>query len=150
MKRFSMVTMSIMLLIWLLPTTAKTYRWVDENGVTIYSQSPPPSGEATVIKPPPKPAAAPDEIMKDLKRRQAAMDEANKKKSETAAEKELKAKNEETKKKNCAIARKNLELVKDHPRSRIKQEDGSYKTLSPEERQAEIDKNTKYIEKYCN
>ena len=150
MKRISIVTISLMLLIWLLPTTAKTYRWVDEKGVTIYSQSPPPSGKATIINPPPKPAAAPNEIMKDLKRQQTAIDDASKKKQETAQEREQKAKNEETKKQNCAVARKNLEMVQQHPRARIKKEDGSYKTLSPEERKVEIEKNTKYVEEFCN
>jgi len=149
MKRNSIVILSIMLLIWLLPAMAKTYRWVDENGVTTYSQTLPPSGNATIIKPPPKPAAAPDEIMKNLKRRQTALDNARKK-SETDNKEAVDTKNAERKKQNCEISRKNLAEITRRPRVRMKMDDGSYKQLSEEERQAEIDKYTKDIEKFCN
>ncbi|MCP4126829.1 MAG: DUF4124 domain-containing protein [Gammaproteobacteria bacterium] len=149
MKRTQIILISIMFLTWLLPATAKTYRWVDENGVTIYSQAPPPSGDATIMKPPPKPAASPDEIMKDLKQRQDAIDKAKKKKA-TPNKEEIDAKNAEIKKENCEIARKNLADISLHPRVRIKMDDGSYKQLTDEERQAKIDKFTKDIEKFCN
>jgi hypothetical protein len=149
MKRNSIVILSIMLLVWLMPATAKTYRWVDENGVTIYSQTPPPTGDATIIKPPPPPASPPDEAMNNLKRRQAAIDTAKKKKQ--GGDKEsVEAENAEIKKKNCEVSRKNLAEITRHPRVRMKMDDGSYKQLSDEERQAEIDKYNKDIEKFCN
>ena len=150
MKRNSIVILSITLLIWLLPATAKTYRWVDEKGVTVYSQTPPPSGEATLIKPPPPPAAAPDEIMKNLKRRQATIDAGKKKKEKTGKNESTEAKNAEKKKQNCEISRKNLKEITLHPRIKMKMEDGSFKLLSEEERQAKIDTYNKNIEKYCN
>lgn len=149
MKRNSIIILSIMLLISLSPAAAKTYRWVDENGVTIYSQTPPPSGKITIIKPPLPPAAPPEEIMKDLKRRQAALDEAKKKKEESGEKEADEAKNAEIKKQNCKISRKNLADIERYPRVRMKMDDGSYKQLTDEERQAEIDKYTKDIEEYC-
>ncbi len=150
MKRIQIILISIAFLTWLLPATAKTYRWVDENGVTIYSQAPPPSGDATIMKPPPKPAASPDEIMKGLKQRQATLDEARKKKTETGKIAETEADNAKRKKENCEISRKNLEVSTRHPRVRMKQEDGSFKHLTDEERQSEIDKANKDIEKFCD
>jgi len=149
MKRNSIIILSLMLLIWLLPAMAKTYRWVDDNGVTVYSQTPPPTGNATIIKPPPSPAAPPDEIMKNLKQRQAAID-ATKKKNETGTKETAEARNAEIKQQNCATSRKNLAEITRHPRVRMKMDDGSYKQLNDQERQAEIDKYNKDIEKFCN
>ncbi len=48
------------------PLAAKTYRWVDENGVTVYSQKPPPAGPVIEIKPPPPPAISPEEAQRKL------------------------------------------------------------------------------------
>ncbi len=129
---------------------AKTYRWVDDNGVTVYSQTPPPTGNATIIKPPPSPATPPDEIMQNLKRRQTAIDEAKKKKNKSGKKETAEARNAEIKQQNCDTSRKNLEEITRHPRVRMKMDDGSYKQLSDEERQAEIDKYNKDIEKFCN
>ncbi len=150
MKRTQIIFISILLLIWLSPATAKTYRWVNEDGVTIYSQSPPPSGNATIIKPPPKPAASPDEVMNKLKQQQAALDKAKNRKPGAGNNAEIEAKNAETKKKNCEVAKQNLEGISRYPRVRRKMEDGSHKQLTHEERQAEIDQFTKDIEKFCN
>ncbi|MCP3670166.1 MAG: DUF4124 domain-containing protein [Gammaproteobacteria bacterium] len=150
MKHIQIIFISIMFLTWLLPATAKTYRWVNENGVTIYSQSPPPSGNAAIIKPPPKPAASPDEIMKNLQQRQEAMDKVRNKETEADKIADREAKNTEMKKKNCEVSRKNLEVSTRHPRVRMKQEDGSFKHLTDKERQAQIDKANKDIEKFCN
>ncbi len=35
---------------WTGAADARMYRWVDENGTTVYSQSPPASGEAAEVK----------------------------------------------------------------------------------------------------
>ncbi len=150
MKRNSLIILSLMLLIWLLPAMAKTYRWVDDNGVTIYSQTPPPTGNATIIKPPPSPATPPDEIMQNLKRRQAAIDESKKRKNETGEKGSAEARNVEIKQQNCDTSRKNLAEITRHPRVRMKMDDGGYKQLSDQERQAEIDKYNQDIEKFCN
>lgn len=149
MKHNSTIILSIMFLIWLLPATAKTHRWVDEHGVTIYSQTPPPSGNTTIIKPPPLPVAPPDEIMKKLKQRQSALDEAKKSKEEAGKKEAAEAENAAIKKQSCEISRKNLAEISRHPRVRMKMEDGSYKQLTDEERQAKIDEYTKDIGQFC-
>ena len=150
MKRNLIIILTVVFLIWLLPATAKSYRWVDENGVTIYSQSPPPSGDATVIKPPPPPATPPEEAMKKLKEQQAAIDKSRSKKNEADKKDGKEAKNAEIKKQTCEASKKNLEQLELHPRVRMKMDDGSYKQLTDEERTAEIQEAKKGIEKYCN
>jgi hypothetical protein len=39
------------------PASAEVFKWVDEQGVTHYSQQPPPEGAGTIIEPNPAPAA---------------------------------------------------------------------------------------------
>ncbi len=149
MKHNLTIALTIIFLVGVMPVMAKSYRWVDENGVTIYSQSPPPSGEATVIKPPPPPASPPGETLKQLKARQAAIDESRNKKDEIKKKEDTEAKNAEIKKKNCEISKKNLADIELHPRVRMKMEDGSYKQLTDEERTAQIEKAKKGIKDFC-
>ena len=141
MKKLTFISIILLLLIWLEPTLARTYRWVDENGVTIYSQSPPPSGKATIIKaPPPAPATAPGETMKKLKARLDAIEEAKKKKNEPKDKENKEADRKEVKKENCQSATENLKTLEQHARIRMKMDDGSYRMLPEEERQAQIEK----------
>ncbi len=151
MKSKLIITLSIALLVWLTPASARTYRWVDENGVTIYSQSRPPSGtDATVIKtPPPAPASEPNETMKKLKTRLNAIEESKKKENETKEKEDKAAKNAEIRKQNCEAAKKNLEALEQHARVRMKMDDGEYKQLTDEERTAQIEKAKEAIKKNC-
>lgn len=150
MKINLIVIFTAMLLIWLSSATARTYRWVDEDGNTVYSQSRPPSGKATIIKPPPPPATPPEETMKKLQAQREAISGSGEKKNTSKTKAEEEAKKAEIKKKNCQISRKNLADIELHPRVRMKMPDGSYKQLSDEERQEHIDKIKKNIKTYCN
>jgi Domain of unknown function (DUF4124) len=150
MRRNLTIISTIMLLIWLLPAMARTYRWVDENGTTIYSQSRPPSGKASIIKPPPPPATPPEETIKRLKKQREAIAESRKKKDAASKKDGDEAKKAEIKKKNCEASKKNLADIELHPRVRMKLKDGSYKQLTDEERTEQIDKAKKGIETYCN
>ncbi len=145
------VAFSVLFLTWLAPATARTYRWVDENGVTIYSQSRPPSGtNATVIKaPPPAPASESSGTTNKLKARLEASEKAKKEKNEAKEKEEKTIRNAEIKKQNCENAKKNLSSLELHPRIKKKMDDGEYKILSDEERTADIEKAKKAIKKYC-
>lgn len=150
MRANLIVAFFIISLIWLTPATARSYRWVDENGVTIYSQSPPPSGTAaSVIKPPPPAATPPGETMDKLKARLKAMDEENKKADETKDKEKEEAERAETDKKNCQRAAANLKTLEEHARVKMKMNDGSYKMLPDETRTANIKKIKQYLEKKC-
>jgi hypothetical protein len=124
---------------------ARMYRWVDDSGMTVYSQSPPPSGEATEIKvntstaaPPPTPstegqvkeAAAPEKPTGPTK---AEIEESNKIKAE-----------------NCKAATNNLTLYENLGNKLVKTPDGLYKRLTEEERQQKIQESKKGIEEYCD
>ncbi|MEJ2529032.1 MAG: DUF4124 domain-containing protein [Gammaproteobacteria bacterium] len=150
MKRNLIVILTILLLIWLLPATARTYKWVDENGKTVYSQSRPPSGKATIIKPPPPQNTPSEEIMKKLEAQRNAISESRKKKDAAQSKEMTQARKAEIKMKNCENAKKSLADIEPHSRIRMKMPDGSYKQLTYEERQKQIDMAKKNIEKYCN
>lgn len=149
MRPNPIIIFSIVLLVWLPPLAARTYRWVDENGITIYSQSPPPSGQATIIKPPPPAPSPPEESNKSFKERLDSLDKEKEKEGEAKKKEDIKAKNAEIMKHNCENARKNLESLEQHSRIRMKMDDGNYKQLTYEEREAEIEKAEQAIKKNC-
>lgn len=150
MKYRPLITITILLLIWIEPTSARTYRWVDENGVTVYSQSPPPSGKATIIKtPPPSPSSKPGETLDKLKARLNELNESNRKKSEAKAKEKKAAEDAEKNQRICEDAKKHLAYLEGIGRLKKKMDDGNYKILAEEEKTAEMDKTRETISEYC-
>jgi len=128
---------------------AKSYRWVDENGVTVYSQSPPPSGAATEIKAPPPPAISPEDAQRKLdaqKQKLADLREDRELKQKEAGEKEAKIKKQKS---NCAAAQQNLAGLIARPHARQRGADGQYRYVTEEARQKKIETAQKYIQKNC-
>jgi hypothetical protein len=123
---------------------ARMYRWVDDSGMTVYSQSPPPSGEATEIKVNTSTAAPP-----------AAPPTEGQTKETTAPEKptgptkaEIEASNK-IKDDNCKAATSNLTLYENLGNKLVKTPDGLYKRLTEEERQQKIQESKEGIAEYC-
>jgi hypothetical protein len=88
--------------------------------------------------------------MKKLNSKLDEIKDSQKSSNEAKVKEETAAKKAETKKINCEASRKNLAGLEQFPRAKKKMKDGSYKTLGEEERQAEIEKARKRIEKYCD
>lgn len=128
---------------------AKTYKWVDENGVTQYTATPPPKGDFTAIKKPPKPAVDPVKAKSEFEKRQEAF---QKRRDETSKAKEesdkLAAKAAENSKK-CQQARKNMTNFTTNSRIRITDKDGTVRNMPEEERQASIKRAQEAIDSYC-
>ena len=127
---------------------AAMYKWVDEQGNTHYSQTPPNSDvEVKTIKAPPK---------VDTEAAARALEEQNKKVSDlrekriNEAEEQEKAESEKAEKEEkCQQAKARLASYQ-RPRVNQKNPDGTIRTITEEERQAEIKKSKEYIEKACN
>ena len=127
---------------------AAFYKWVDANGVTQYSQSPPPSGQYKEMRsslppgdsnaerqsaetsPPPQnpateptPAAPPDD--QELARQQAAREQ------------------------NCQLAKQRLSQLENHPRIRYMAADGSVRVMSEEEKQAKLMETRNMMNEMC-
>ena len=130
-------------------TAGKMYRWVDENGVTQYTQIPPPKGDATEVKPPPPPAVSPEEAQRKLNAQRQQLEDLREDRSlakqKTKEGKEEKAANT----KNCQAARNNLKRLQENPRGRWMQKDGQQTRHTDEERQAKIKEAQDQITEFC-
>ncbi|MCU7960926.1 MAG: DUF4124 domain-containing protein [gamma proteobacterium symbiont of Bathyaustriella thionipta] len=135
-------------LIVLLPLSAhaKMYKWVDENGQTIYSQTPPAGQAVEIIKAaPPPPPSSNQSPTNDLLQRAADLQEDR----ELAKQKAAKQKQEaQQNKANCEAARHNMSGLNGPP-NRLYRLNGEYTRLTPEQRVSEKEKMQKNIKKFC-
>jgi type IV secretory pathway VirB10-like protein len=127
----------------------KMYRWVDADGVTHYTQSPPPKGEATEIRKPPPPAISPEEAQRQLAERQQRLEDAREDRELAKKKDQETTETQQLQDKNCQAARNNLTRLEGSPRSRWKGEDGEYQRYSEEERQAKIQEAREQIKAFC-
>lgn len=150
MKPFHALVFSGLLVILALPVAqAVTYKWLDEQGNVVYSQTPPPDGTAyeilDTIKPsrtPPKsaPTAQTSKAVADLQ----ASEKERKANQDLASEQ---AKNAELRAKNCASAKQNLETYTVY--KRIRQPDGSVKRIPDDERERKIKEYQQAVKEFC-
>ncbi len=141
MKRYQL---PLLLLILALPplTNAAVYQWVDENGVTIYSQTPPKSGNARQIthKNRPVDSAAKKRL---LDTRQHIADRQEDRKQQKTKRAEEKAEKERLMR-NCKAATGNLAKLTGLGNRRYGGE-----RLSEEQRQTKITEARKLISDTC-
>ena len=127
------------------PLLAKTYKWVDENGVTQYTATPPPTGDFKAIKAPAKPAVDPAKAQSELDKRLDAFtkrkDDANKAQKEA----DEKAENKSKLKANCAQAKKNLATI--NTKVIVRKNNGNI--LTEKERTDRVKTANDAIKKYC-
>lgn len=126
------------------------YRWVDADGLVHYSQSPPPVGvTGEAMRGAPKPAVDPDAAQKALQERVGKIDEQKQKTGE-AKDLEGKVKEEiEKRKKNCEVARNNLQTLETLGGKKIQDSQGNVIRLSEEERLQKITEANKQIKDWC-
>lgn len=141
------VTLLILTLFWLGAAEARMYRWVDENGVTVYSQSPPVQGQAEEVKvhtstAPPASRTSPPDNGKQA-------DTGNDPATENGPSKQEIAESNRIKAENCKAARHNLDLYQNLGNRLVKTPDGLYKRLTEEQRQEKIQQNQDLIKEYC-
>ena len=132
------------------PANATAYRWVDENGVTVYSQSPPPSGDAVAIQKQPAPSAA--DAQRARERLRTQLEDAQDKKDDhkrIAAEEKETDQARQQREDSCRAARKNLEGFENLGRRMVKTTDGEYLRLSEDQVAAQISKARNEIEESC-
>ena len=132
------------------PAAAKLYKWVDENGVTQYTATPPPKADFKELKEPPKPAVPPAKAKTDLEQR---IEDFNKRRDEGAkskAEADKKAAELAQQKADCAQAKTNLSYYETHTRIKFKDKDGNITFLGEDQRQAKMQEIRDRIKKLCN
>jgi hypothetical protein len=133
-----------------LPASSGHYRWVDADGTTVNSQTPPPTGEAQKVRTDKGPSAA--EIEQSRTRLQSTLDADAKRQEDTAKARETAAKGaDEAAKKAaaCEAARANLNSIRQHGEGPYRYPDGKTVLLSKEQQAAEIAKAQAQIEAHC-
>lgn len=126
---------------------AEMYKWVDEEGNTHYTQSPPPGDiEAKTIKPPPEINSEYEQ--KQIQGRQELLDDWQKAREEKK-QAELKQQQEaEEKAAKCEQARKRLASYQ-RPRIMIKDADGNPTRIGEDKRMAELEKSRELVKQLC-
>ncbi len=128
--------------------SAETYKWVDENGVVTFSQTPPPSTQAEKVNLPKSTTSVGASSKARLHSlRQRLADNAEDRELEKQKEQEEKEQLA-LRKKNCESARSNLRKLENLGNHRYKQGD-EYKRLSEEERQSLMQKERGHIKENC-
>ena len=134
------------------PLVAQVYRWINDQGHVVFSQSPPGDGRdtTTLDLPPDPPAEAAEEDREKLDGQIKKLDQAEQERNlrkQAAAEKRAVAKYD---KQQCTTARTNLDaIVNRPPQTLFQRADGSYMRLTAEEREEQIRMATLVIEKHC-
>ena len=128
---------------------AATYKWVDEDGNTHYTQRPPANGiESETIKLPPSVDSGTGS--RTLEEDQQLLEEGRENRAKQAEERQRAADEKVRQKKNCEIARVRLRSLTYRPRVFFVQPDGTYIRSDEETRQAEIAKANESIAEVCN
>lgn len=134
------------------PTSAHAtmYRWTDENGVTVYSQSPPPSGDAVRLKKQRAPSTETTKAAQEhlrLQREQAFDEEEARKKAD--AERAKKETEQAQRAENCTAAQENLAKFQNLGPRMIQTADGRFLRLSEDEIETQITKAQGQIDANC-
>jgi len=135
-RNFAFILLSALFLMGTAQAAA-LYKWTDEQGNVHYSQSPPQNQKADRMQVKDTPAPQPDEQNGQADNgEQGIPDSAGQDPAEV-----------ESRKRNCEIARSNLEIYRTS--SRVKQSDGTVIVVSDEMRKAKMEEAQKLIDVFC-
>lgn len=131
-----MLAAVVLLAIQALPAHAEIYRWIDNDGQVHFTAQPPldvDSEQVTLPPPPPMPDPLPESPAEDA--------------STTTSQEPVSR--EEAIKRNCRIARENLEKIKSEREVRVTRADGSIVTIDAAEREQLLTSTQHQIDEYC-
>ena len=142
--------LGVMLIAATLTAQGAFYKWVDANGVTQYTQSPPPSGQYQEMHSSALPASDP---ASELQREETTAKDQNA--PDTAAENpaqddQKQAAQQAAREQNCQLARQRLAQLETHGRIRYQADDGSIQVMSEEEKQAKLAETRKMMADMCH
>lgn len=138
------------LLIFSLTATGAMYKWVDEDGVTQFTQTPPTGQKAETLRPPPPPAEDPATAQQRLQKQLDDFDNRRLMEQEQGKETRLAEENKALRKKNCAAARNNLQVLQAGGNRSMTTETGEVIRPTEEDRTARIEKAQQAIKDNCS
>jgi len=127
----------------------QVYKWVDENGTTVYSQTPPPRQQAEKIAPPPPPPTNPETARQELDAQIKRLDEARTTRLMTEQEGTAKRTSQQQSKAACEQARQRLAAIPASPQVVMQSPDGTARRLSYEELQKLREEAEKQVADFC-
>jgi hypothetical protein len=129
-----------------------TYKWVDENGQTVYSQTPPPAGTkaAERIKAPPRPSTDPGSAAQKTRDDAAAFNERREEKKTGEQDQKKMQQVEAERKQQCEQMRQDVETLTTRPVVRRTPEGGGEPVvLTAEEREADVKEMRERLKQHC-
>ena len=152
MKTAGLIVLSALCAFQIHTVSAEMYRWTDDQGNVVYSQSPPPDDRAvTTVAPPPEPsqeeaAAARERLHRQIEQ----LNTENEKKLKARQEQSEAAEKAQANQKRCEQAKSNLEILTSRPPNTLYSVDGEeYKRFTAEEYDAKLKSYQDAIKKYC-
>jgi hypothetical protein len=146
--RHTTVFSTLLLIAVMSPASAAMFKWTDANGNVQYGEHPPAGTGAEHIKAAPAPASTP--ATPTLQQQVDALDKRLATEAEQNTETEQKEQNAENRKINCENAKHNLRELGMGGSRLTRMPDGSYERLGKEGREAQISKNQKAVEAFCD
>lgn len=133
-----------------LPAGAGSYKWVDDDGNTVYSQIPP-NDDRRVIRTddPPPPGEKSQDAQRRLQELQQQLEDAREDRQLRAEKQREAAQENAVREENCRKARSNLRGLRERTRQLINNGDGEYRRYTPEERAALEARYREAIERDC-
>lgn len=126
------------------------YKWVDGDGVTHYSQQPPPSGDAARVRVDSPPA---DEIERERQQMEATgerLEVQREQRREAEQEARESATDREQREQRCADLRSSLTKLTENRRLLVPDGEEGVRRLSEGERQERVAERRSQIEEYCD
>jgi hypothetical protein len=136
---------TVMVLVMTASAQAATYKWTDKDGNVHYSQKPPAEAnyeKLNIKTPPPSSSPTPAPAASGTTATGGSGDQE----SSSIIKKEM-AKSQEQREKNCAQAKKNLELYMVY--RRVREKDGTVRYLTDEERAKGVNESKAAIKEFC-
>ena len=124
------------------------FKW-DENGKTIYSQTPPPPGvKYEIIVENKKSSPSSETKLASTSSSKDGLKKSREDREKKKTEKQIMAESNQIKEENCGIAKKNMESLTSHGQVTVKEGD-IYRKLSEEERQSRIQDTEAQMKEFC-
>lgn len=139
---------AMLLSLALIPLAAmaqQMYKWVDEKGVTHFSESPPPDGKATKVEV--KPTGTERARVDNWKERE--LESRQRRTQKEIVEEETRRKEEGARAQRCSRAREGLDTVKNSRRVYSLDEKGERVYMEDKDRPAAIEKWSQEVQRYC-
>lgn len=127
------------------------YKWVDENGVTQFSQFPPTRQEAEQVRDTaPPPSEDPEAVRERLERQLEGLNERQQAREEARQQQVQDREAKALRRRNCETARHNLGVVERSNRIRVETAPGEYTYLNDDERLQRLENARQRVREFCD